>query len=179
MQDTALAELYEAAKQGRWGLLISLFNELPRLAAMAARYRKPSSEWSFLHQAAYFGNEEAARILIRSGANLLREAKSGETPADVAQSRGHEALANTLRVAMRHGQRLWQPVDNPELLPSSSAWGESQPRVAESLLRVAYGGAVVQIPKGAHYFVDSFERVLIGWHGTFAPPSGMDGESMV
>jgi hypothetical protein len=46
-------------------------------------------------------------------------------------------------------------------------------------MAVAYGGAVISIPKGAVYYADSFGRVLIGWHGTYSPPRGMDGEPMV
>jgi len=44
---------------------------------------------------------------------------------------------------------------------------------------VGYGGGVVKIPKGSRYFVDSFGRTLVGWHGSYDPPSGMGGEPMV
>lgn len=37
----------------------------------------------------------------------------------------------------------------------------------------------MKIPKDARYYVDALERPLIGWHGTFDPPSGMDGESLL
>jgi hypothetical protein len=40
-------------------------------------------------------------------------------------------------------------------------------------------GGVVKIPSGARYFADSFERVLVGWHGSYDPPVGMDCELMV
>jgi uncharacterized protein len=40
-------------------------------------------------------------------------------------------------------------------------------------MKVAYGGGVVVIPLGAKYFVDSFERTVVGWHGTYDPPGGM------
>lgn len=38
---------------------------------------------------------------------------------------------------------------------------------------------LVQILKGQRYFVDSMNRVLVGWHGTYDSPSGMDGELML
>lgn len=65
------------------------------------------------------------------------------------------------------------------MLPSSSLWEDAEEREAAELRRVAYGGGVVTIPVGARYYVDSFERTLVGWHGTYDPPCGMDGESMV
>ncbi|MCA9686405.1 MAG: ankyrin repeat domain-containing protein, partial [Myxococcales bacterium] len=104
VHDDALADLYQAAKQGKWALLSQLFDELPRLAAKAARYVKPSSGWSFLHQAAYFGHEGAARSLIGAGAEPASRSHAGETPSDVAAERGHDALATMLRRAMSTGE---------------------------------------------------------------------------
>jgi uncharacterized protein len=46
-------------------------------------------------------------------------------------------------------------------------------------MRVAYAGTVVVIPPRARYYADSLERILIGWHGTYDLPRGMDGEPMV
>jgi hypothetical protein len=46
-------------------------------------------------------------------------------------------------------------------------------------MQVAYAGGVAAIPEGSRYFVDSFERTLVGWHDTYDPPCGMDGESMI
>ncbi len=40
-------------------------------------------------------------------------------------------------------------------------------------MRLVYGGVVITIPAGSRYHVDSFERVLIGFHGTYDPPSDM------
>lgn len=64
------------------------------------------------------------------------------------------------------------------LLPSSQLWEGAQERRAAEAMRVTYGGGVVDIQKGARYFVDSFEHVLVGWHGSYDPPCGIDGESM-
>lgn len=38
---------------------------------------------------------------------------------------------------------------------------------------------VLYSPAGSRYFADEFERTLVGWHGTYDPPRGMDGESMM
>lgn len=179
MHDAALIDLYEAAKQGKWALLLPLFVELPRLAAKAARYVRPSSGWTFLHQAAYFGHEDGARVLIRAGAPLARRSTSGERPVEVATARGHGELAGLLRRAMDTGEGLWAPVDDPEVLPSSSAWGEGHACRAEVELKVGYGGSVVTIPAGAVHYQDSFGRILVGWHGSYGPPSGMDGRTML
>lgn len=65
------------------------------------------------------------------------------------------------------------------LLPSSHQWSEATERLSSEAMRVAYGGGVVEISAGARYFVDSLERVLVGWHGTYDPPCGMDGEPMI
>jgi hypothetical protein len=71
------------------------------------------------------------------------------------------------------GAHLWEPAGDPDLLPSSSAWDEQRERRAEREMKVAYAGGVVVIPPGARYFVDSFERTVVGWHGTYDPPGGM------
>ena len=66
-----------------------------------------------------------------------------------------------------------------QLAKSSSAWSEAIERGAARELSVAYGGGIVTVPRGARYFVDAFERTLVGWHGSYDPPSGMDGASML
>lgn len=177
--DDGISHLYGRAKAGRWDEVLSeMAKDLGR-ARRCSRYVRPSSGWTFLHQAAYFGHELAVRALIGLGASLLASSKESETPLAVAQRRGHAKLARTLQAAASTGDDLWEPSPVPDILPSSSAFGEAEKRRALLELRVAYGGAVIVIPPGSRYFVDSFERVLVGWHGTFDPPGGMDAESMV
>ena len=171
--------IYPLAKAGDWQDVLVLFAADPKLARACSRYQKPTSGWSFLHQAAYFGHEAASRALIKSGAALSLHSKQGESPMDVAKSRGFLDLARLLDHAAECATDLWEPPQAAHLLPSSSAWYEAIMKTATVPMEVAYGGGVVRIPVGSRYFVDSFERVLVGWHGTYNPPSGMDGEPMV
>ena len=46
-------------------------------------------------------------------------------------------------------------------------------------MTIKYGGGHVDIPAGGRYYVDSFERVLVGWHGSYDPPCGMDDYPMI
>lgn len=171
--------LYELAKAGRWTtLLASLLGEAD-LAARCSRYRRPSSGWTFLHQAAYGGEQDVARALIRLGASTTCSSRDGETPADVAIKNGHGDLARLLQAAARDADGLWAAPADAALLPSSRAWAETVERRATRERKVAYGGGVVLIRAGARHFVDSFERTLVGWHGTFDPPCGMDGEPVI
>jgi len=170
---------YRLAKSGDWNKVLSTFDERPTLASVCSRYRKSSSGWTFLHQTAYWGHEGAARVLIRLGASITIKSNDGETASDVAIRRGHEMLSRLIEVAARRADGLWEPPPDPTLLPSSSAWEEGIERRASCDMRVAYGGGIVVIPSGGRYFVDSFERTLVGWHGTYDPPSGMDAESML
>ena len=165
--------IYAKAKSGRWdGVWPSLAGER-ELAVACSRYAKPSSGWTFLHQAAHADNEVAVRGLIRLGASLSARSKDGETPRDVAAARDHAALAAVMREAEAGAGELWQPSPTSDLLPSSCAWSESSERRAWRELRVSYGGGCVVIPAGARYYVDSFDRIVIGWHGTYDPPGDM------
>jgi hypothetical protein len=38
---------------------------------------------------------------------------------------------------------------------------------------IEYAGFVVEIPKGSKIWYDENEQIIIGWHGTYSPPSGM------
>ncbi|WP_153306309.1 hypothetical protein [Desulfatiglans anilini] len=59
--------LYKDAKHGNWEQVLSDWRRDPQLAQQCSRYQKPSSGWTFLHQAAYFGHEAACLELIRLG----------------------------------------------------------------------------------------------------------------
>lgn len=171
--------LYSLAKRGDWAAVLSAFQAQPRIASTCSRFRKASSGWTFLHQAAYSGHEAAVRTLIRWGASLSLQSKEGQTSADVADKRGHHELSQLMKAAALSAGGLWEASPNRELLPSSSAWREGVARLALHGMRVSYGGSVIVIPAGSRYYVDSFERILVGWHGTYDPPRGMDAEPLL
>ncbi len=164
---------YAKAKAGVWDDVWTAIAGERELAAACSRYVKPSSGWTFLHQASHSGNETAVRVFLRFGASLTARSKKGETPRDVAVKHGHAALAALMGDAERGARGSWEPSPAADLLPSSSEWEPLIERRAWRELRVSYGGGCVVIPAGARYYVDSFERVLVGWHGTYDPPSGM------
>lgn len=170
---------YEIAKRGAWDIVLAGWAEIPLIARRCSRYRRRSSGWTFLHQAAYFGQELASRELIRLGAAVGARAGDGRTAADVSQEKGYPALAVLLRRALQDEGSLWAPSSDPDLRPSSNLWSEASERSTIEPVFVAYAGEAVLIPRGARYFADSFDRALIGWHGTYDPPSGMAGESML
>ena len=170
---------YESAKTGAWDRLLSEWERAPVIAKRCSRYAKPGSAWTFLHQAAYSGHEGACRFLIRLGASLEATTHDGRTAADVAHGKGHRDLAERLRTASLGRDTLWVAPVDPDVLPSSNRWSEAVERTAPENLYVAYGGGLVQIPAQSTFYVDSMGRALVGWHGTFNPPSGMDGESML
>ena len=174
-----IEQAYEMAKSAQWDRLLLEWKNSDVLVNRCSRYTKPGSLWSFLHQAAYFGNEQACRALISRGASVEALTHDYRTPADVAEKRGHHALAVFLRNASTGKASLWAPPIDPDVRPSSNRWHEATQEKARTELFVAYGGGLVRIPKGVPYFVDSLNRVLIGWHGTFNPPCGMDGNSMI
>ncbi|UDF37059.1 UNVERIFIED_ORG: hypothetical protein LHJ69_08330 [Shinella sp. XGS7] len=170
---------YQTAKSGNWDRLLAEWESSPVLAKRCSRYVKPGSSWSFLHQAAYSDNEQACRLLISLGASTEARTHDCLTPAEVATQKGHHKLAAFLSGASTGKDTLWKPPVDPDVLPSSNQWSEATEARASAELFVAYGGGLVRVPKGSPYFTDSLARVLVGWHGTFNPPRGMDGESML
>ena len=170
-------DLYDVAKSGQWDRVLAEMARDPVLAAASSRYVKPTSGWTFLHQAAYFGHELGIRALVSLGAKLDARSQDGQSPGDVAESRGHLAVAQILRDAVLANP--WAPPASADVRPSSNAWREAEPRRTQLGLMVAYAGATIHVPPGSRYYVDSFERILVGWHGTFNPPCGMDGEPIV
>lgn len=171
--------LYAQAKRGAWGTVLTAWQTDPELASVCAHYTKPTSGWTFLHQAAYFGNEAGCRALIQAGASVISASPEGQTPSQVALARGHRHLAEVLDHAASGVDRLWDAPTEAGVLPSSCLWSEAQPREALSDLDVAYAGGRAQVREGRTYYVDSFGRVLVGWHGTTTPPTDMGGYPMV
>lgn len=171
--------LYAQAKRGAWGTVLAAWRRDPELASACAHFTKPTSGWTFLHQAAHFGNEAACRALIQAGASVISASRDGQTPSQVALARGRGHVAEVLDHAASGVDRLWDAPTEAGVLPSSCLWSEAQPRTATSELVVAYGGAVTRVRQGGTYYVDSFGRVLVGWHGTTTPPADMAGYPMV
>ena len=52
--------------------------------------------WTPLHQAAFHGREESAKILVEHGASLKAKSEDGRTPLEMAQAKGHAALESLL-----------------------------------------------------------------------------------
>ncbi|MFI6423974.1 hypothetical protein [Promicromonospora sp. NPDC050880] len=169
---------YELAKNGDWPAVRAGWRWSPAFARECAHHVKPSSGWGFLHQAAYAGDRAAATELLASGADAGAAGREGETPADVARRRGHAELAVLLEGAIE-ADNLWEPPTSADLLPSSHRWGEGRRRVATAPMVVQYAGSTVKIEPGETYWVDDLERTLVGWHGTYSPPLGMDAYPMV
>lgn len=172
--------VYLAGKQGAWDVVEQAFLRDQELAGRAVRYVKPSSGWTLLHQAAYWGSKEAARLCLAYGGSLTLADHRGETPADIAASRS-AALAEWLRAG--EVSEVWRPVAEPNRRASSHKWRSCEPaasvRIAVEDFLVAYAGATIEIREGRRYYVDDWGRVLIGWHGTHDPPCGMDGEPAI
>lgn len=172
-------DAYKMAKSGRWEQLLEDWKKSSVLAKRCSRYQKPGSRWTFLHQAAYFGCEEACRFLISHGASIKSVTHDSQSADAIADGRGHHALAEFLRRATTGEDTLWDPSMDPDVLPGSNHWDEAKVAIAPSDLYVSYAGGLVKVPMGSTYYVDHLMRILVGWHGTFDPPCGMDGESMI
>ena len=169
---------YEKSKKGEWHQLVNDWEQFPTLAKRCSRYKKPSSGWTFLHQAAYFGNEDVCRLLIRLGASIGVRSSDGETASEIAKKNGHIALADWLAREVFTEDNLWAPPVDPDALPSSGKWGEAIKCRASEPMLVSYAGGLVKIPRDQTYYEDSLGRILVGWHGSYDPPCGMDGEPM-
>lgn len=173
-------EIYESGKAGHWNNVLEAFESDPLSAGKAVRYTKKSSGWSLLHQAAFWNNRDAVAACLKYGADLDLAANDSKLPHEVAAEEGHEMLSIQLKGA-KCGSSLWRTdKTNSALRASSSKWSEHKRcESAQSDFIVAYGGGEVHIHSGDEYFTDSWGRVLVGWHGSYRPPCGMDGESML
>lgn len=86
----AAHSLIDLAKDGEWE---TLYHELD-LKRHLVNVRPAVREYSILHQAAFLGDIEAVNVLIdRYGADPERLSKSGASVQEVAEERGHDALA--------------------------------------------------------------------------------------
>mmetsp|Transcript_680 Transcript_680/g.1081 ORF Transcript_680/g.1081 Transcript_680/m.1081 type:complete len:122 (-) Transcript_680:183-548(-) len=96
----------------------------------------------------------------------------------IQESDGNEWLALSFEQRPPPLDCLWKPPTQEEIAngirPSSSNWGQWEIRRASCDFRVKYGGGFVSVRGGDLFYVDKHGRVLIGWHGTYSPPLGMD-----
>ncbi len=171
-------EIYELGKVGQWTDVLSHFKQNPLCVGKAVRYVQKSSGWSLLHQAAYWGNHPAVAVCLKFGANLELLAKDSKTPIQVAADHGHAALSERMQRAVTGS--LWKPVaDDPSLRAASNKWCEHNEKMSKEDFKVGYAGGEVDIKIGDTYYIDSWGRVLIGWHGSYSPPCGMDGDPQI
>jgi hypothetical protein len=171
-----IERVFQLAKTGEWGALYEATKSSLVLAGKVARFIDESG-WSALHHAAAFGDENAVAWCLRHGTSLGLLTNDSKLAQDIATDRGHIELAN--RLASAAPGAGWEPTDNPEFLAASSLWGEARKVKANQFLRVCYSGRLIDIPPGNIHYTDSWGRILVGWHGSFSPPRGMDGESMI
>ncbi|WBR14440.1 Ankyrin repeat protein [Pandoravirus kuranda] len=224
--DSLVGRLYEEAKRGRWDLVLQRIEADSALGARAAAYVRPASGWTFLHQAAFWGHDNACRVLLAAGASAAVVCRAGTRPDQAARRRKHDDLATWLcgladeaprtqrahdgrrattattnlgaivRSACSDGmnrlRRLSKsthasaastraPIDDTPgtIVACSGRYAEAIEMCAATRMDVVYGGGVVHVPQGARYYVDTTGGVLVGWHGTFDPPLGMDGLPLV
>ena len=174
-----IARVFSLASSEKWSDVDSLWRSDAALARQCSRFADEESLSTFLHLAAAAGQESISRRLVALGASASRRARDGRTASEAAAMRGHAGLASLLAIAAQVSDSLWEPPSDANVLPSSNRWMEAQEKFAAEGRSVAYGGGVVRIPPGARCFEDALGRTLIGWHGTYDPPSGMDGESLL
>ncbi|MBL0720529.1 ankyrin repeat domain-containing protein [Piscinibacter sp. Jin2] len=169
--NVVIDRLYSFAKKGDWERIVEIWANSPAVARRCSRFRKRPSKYTFLHQAAFFGKKQACEILAGLGADLHAKNYKNETPADVASRMQHETLAAWLREISNAPPA---PAD-PDVLPCSFQWLEAVKLKAPHDLLVLYYEHIITIPKNSTYYTDRIGRVLVGFHGSYDPPRGMDG----
>lgn len=173
----SIESTYHQCASGNWDNVLATFDKNPSYGAEVCRFVNDDSQWTVLHHACNQGNITAVSRALGLGANHASQDRAGKTPLDIAQERGHAECADFLIENSMNS--VWRPSPDPTLWPSSSKWDEAQLRTCTHPMSVGYGGGQVQIRTGSRYYVDNLNRVLIGWHGTYSPPCGMDGSPMV
>jgi hypothetical protein len=93
------------------------------------------------------------------------------------RSRGHESLAKVLDPKESSVGDNWKP--KPGRWAASSRFREARKTKSTIDFEAAYAGGVVNVSAGQIIYEDNLGRLLVGWHGTYSPPCGMDGESLV
>ena len=175
---TTVEAMYEGGKNGNWPAVIEVLKKRDTLSAESARYAKPSSGWTLLHQAAWWGNKDAIRAVVGAGAVLDATNRDGKTAGDVAKDEEARELLQSAAYD-EDGCYVWNAElagrTSPVLFPPATSFGSSPAEVvAETGFAVAYGGGEAEVIEGISYYVDEFGRPMVGWHGTI-PPCDMDG----
>lgn len=146
-----LDKVYMECKNNNWGLFYELY-KTQQLSSLAG-YKNEHSGWTFLHQAVYWSEIRAIKMMQR--------AFGGPRFRDLLQCRDSQGrTVESLSV------------------PASENWSirdKVKQRRAEDNMIVYYMGRLVYINIDDVYYVDDENRVIIGWHGT-NPPRDMDGE---
>ena len=97
-------ELYEDGKFGRWAPVLAALAKGDARSTRVAEWAKPTSGWTLLHQAAYYGDAAVAAALLQIAPHAAdAKGKDGKLPCDVATEFGHAALATEL--GLRRQQR--------------------------------------------------------------------------
>lgn len=86
---------YHKAKYNQFKEAFAQVDAIPHKAQALVTYRKPTSGWTALHQAAFFGDQWAVNQLLQRGTQyatrehmLGAKSRGGQTPQQVAQERG-------------------------------------------------------------------------------------------
>lgn len=80
---------YHQIKGGGFDRAFAKVAHNPHKRQALSAYRKPTSGWTALHQAAWFGDQAAVTRLLDMGANMNAKGRNGETPPQVAVQRGN------------------------------------------------------------------------------------------
>jgi uncharacterized protein len=138
----AILAIFQDAKSGKWeSVFAALLMGEDTFALEAVRYVSATSKWSLLHQAAYWGNENAIKCCVKLGAFTDALNVKEQTPRQVAKEKGHVNAAELLRLAEEGGKDNYAP--SPDMIfnrPASCLWDACKEAFAPFELRVAYAG---------------------------------------
>ncbi len=148
---------YEIGKNGKWEEIIHMMDNDP--VRDVCKFVKPTSGWTLLHQAAFWNRLDVCELLIEKGSDFTIKSHDEKMPVDIARDRGHFALVDALSQFVPR---------SPEVDPNNG-----HKTIGVSLLRVPYGGRIINLGPGSTYYVDKNGHVLVGWHGSVNPPHGM------
>ena len=137
---TLIDDAYEEAKAGHWDRLMNKWQTSKILARRCSRFQKKGSGWTFLHQAAYFGCENACHLLIELGARIDAQTHDRRTAADITEQKGYKKLTIFLLKATVTDSKLWGTPKDLDVLPWNNQWHEAKEMIATSEIYVRYAG---------------------------------------